>query len=676
MKQLNKIIIVCLAFVLIIGMVGCKKVENDPIVTDEYDKKLMEYSAPYNLYVDAVGGIDTNSGIEKGSAVKTLIKAKELVRGVLKSDSVAMNSDAIVVNLAQGTYVQQETLTFNNDDCGRLPVVYKGEDGKKVSISGGYDFSGGWTAESGGIYKKNIGEYDFRDLYVSGNPAVRARFPNASADVFEQTVPVQWLTQTKEFALSSDGIGEWPQSNIGAELIINQEWLTIIGKITKQRMDNNRLCLTINSDVADFSFPRETPNKAVGSTFAWLENKLEYLDSANEWYYDKASGNLYYKPDAGTDVNSLKFTVPILEKIIKIGGKKDNPVKELRFENLVFEYSNWTFPSENGYVENQILNYYNNFDYTSTNQAPAAVEIKWARYIEFYNNKFCNTAANCLNIRYGVKDIVVKANKFENIGGNAILCGSFQESNPEFNPGEFLNYNIYEPSNRAYVTNNVYIQNNYLNKVGIYYKGAVGVAVGYMYDLWVSHNEMEDIAYSAFSLGWAWGNIPPNWNYKLPNTVSGNQNILNNKLSKIMNSTLKDGAAIYTLGVHDPNMKVSTIAGNYINSQRGSCIYFDMRSSEWNAINNVMEGDNVWGSLMIHDFEKGLQNVTVKNSYAEQSKIHRGEYPEYPGDTLAVRKVNLDTPVVKSLSSDWSFEAKNIMQNAGILKEYRDITTK
>ncbi|HLC97459.1 MAG TPA: right-handed parallel beta-helix repeat-containing protein, partial [Candidatus Nanoarchaeia archaeon] len=51
-----------------------------------------------------------------------------------------------------------------------------------------------------------------------------------------------------------------------------------------------------------------------------VENVLEALDSAGEWYFDRTTANLYYKPRLGEDLNNpaTEIVIPILDQLLTV----------------------------------------------------------------------------------------------------------------------------------------------------------------------------------------------------------------------------------------------------------------------------------------------------------------------------------------------------------------------
>ena len=91
----------------------------------------------------------------------------------------------------------------------------------------------------------------------------------------------------------------------------------------------------------------ESPHK--GDTPFYLENSLAYLDSEGEWYLDKDTSTLYYKPREGEIMNKTEIIAPKLETIIDINDTDENKTENITFDGIQFLHSNWLAPDSYGY---------------------------------------------------------------------------------------------------------------------------------------------------------------------------------------------------------------------------------------------------------------------------------------------------------------------------------------
>ncbi|MFI6624323.1 hypothetical protein [Streptomyces sp. NPDC050528] len=136
------------------------------------------HAADTSFYVDPTNGSDSNSGTSTSAAFKTIAKARDAVRTV----NSAMSGD-IVVNLRGGTYPLTSPVDFTTADSGTggHNVIYKAYGSETPVVSSAKSITG-WTSAGNGQYKASVGTLDFRQLYVNGVRATRARYPDIGSD--------------------------------------------------------------------------------------------------------------------------------------------------------------------------------------------------------------------------------------------------------------------------------------------------------------------------------------------------------------------------------------------------------------------------------------------------------------------------------------------------------------
>ena len=74
----------------------------------------------------------------------------------------------------------------------------------------------------------------------------------------------------------------------------------------------------------------------------YLENVLEELDSHGEYFYENATGDLWYMMNS-TSERDAQFVSPALKTIVKVLGDAEAPVKDVEFVNLSFAFSASTY---------------------------------------------------------------------------------------------------------------------------------------------------------------------------------------------------------------------------------------------------------------------------------------------------------------------------------------------
>jgi hypothetical protein len=126
-------------------------------------------------YYVSPSGSDANAGTFE-APFRTITKARDVVQTVNKN----MTGD-IVVYLRGGTYTIDSTIHIGTACSGSNghTVKFVNYAGETPVLSGGQAVTG-WTLSDAAknIYQANGVSFDFRQLYVNGEKAVRARTPN------------------------------------------------------------------------------------------------------------------------------------------------------------------------------------------------------------------------------------------------------------------------------------------------------------------------------------------------------------------------------------------------------------------------------------------------------------------------------------------------------------------
>lgn len=649
------IVLVSLSLILIIVLVGCNA---HSIIEGELQEiELSQYNNSYNIYVDCVNGEDTNTG-EKHSPFRTINFAIDKVKDI----PLQNNHDSLKINLAKGDYDVSSTINITPQHT-KLPLIIEGVGNKKSILTASHNFSGGWTYVNNGIYRLNVGKnLDFRTFYVNDKLKVRARYPNISHDPEANIVKGKWNDNKKTIELDKS-IMKALGSNIAScnyedlEVFIMEQWTQSIAKTTSAELLNNTVGFNLTGDNEKLFFEKRSTK--MDNPNVWIENNYELLDVENEWYYDDISGNIFYKPNAGENINNSIVSIPKLDKIINIDGKFNNKVEGVKFSNLSIQYSNWTYPTKNGMVEGQATNYsYYNGDNLVTDMPSAGIEISYADNVEFVGCNLLNFAGTGILINGESNNFKFKRNNLSSIGGSALIFGNYESVFSNQLPDNS------SPMEADNLQKGIFIEDNFISEMGRLYMGGIGIQGGYAIDVYIQHNEVTDGGYSGISLGWGWtGNATARQNYQ----------IRNNKIYNTVNNLLFDGAEIYLLGRFKSDAVINEISGNYIVSGGGLAgLYFDEGSNNYLATNNVIIGRGQVGYMQMHDVHYALQDITVTNNYITQSKYNINSWTNIEGlKKISTKKRGIIIKQnTKFNSANPSKSAQYIINNSGIRRKY------
>ncbi|MCU7826775.1 RICIN domain-containing protein [Kitasatospora sp. DSM 101779] len=555
------------------------------------------YAAATNFYVDPVNGSDSNSGTSTASAFRTVQAAQNAVRAIN-----ANMADDIVVNLRGGTYTLTGPVTFGTADSGTNghTVVYQAYNGETPVISGGKSITG-WTAAANGEYKASIGTTNFRQLYVNGVRATRARYPDSGTDFNLQGSD----TTNKLLRVPSSQVSNWGNLN-QVEMMLETQWGESYLRLKSISTAGSTASISIQDHEAGILFQRPWPQLANNSPFHF-ENAHEFLNEPGEFYVDTTTQTLYYKPRPGEDMSTASVKAPTVQTLFDVKGTSlDSPAHDLRFSGLTFTQTTWMEASNNGYLNAQGGTY--NISANTSNQQyvgrpPAAVQAADTDRISVTNNVFSQLGSTALDLSHGVHNSSAIGNYISDIAGNGIMVGKFSDPTVEY-------HTIYNPpsspagEDAREVVKSVTVKNNLITRTGEDYLGTAAINAGFVNSTTIDHNDISDGPWAGISLGWGWQSAA---------NAEGNNSVSYNRIGNVMNR-LCDSAAIYHLS-NDPG---TVINGNYIHDvvrNAAACgsavagLYTDEGSDNMTLSNNVLSHTDGF----INQNRNGA-NVTLTNN--------------------------------------------------------------
>ena len=416
------------------------------------------------------GGSDSHPGTISEPFL-TLERAKQAVRNVTK--------DAIVY-LRGGTYELEEPLVFQAHDSGQngYNVIYMAYPGESPVITGGKRISG-WIPAGNGLYKANTYGLQFRQLYVNGHPGIRARTPNEGS--FNRLH--HWDESDRTIVVTSSEILNLSIVN-GVEMVIHKEWTQNNLRLASYDLSDSEVHLIPLEPDRTKAFSSHDYLRKNGQSY-YLENAFEFLDAEGEWYLRAASNEVFYKPRAEVDASTIFAVAPKLLQLIRFEGTPNSLVKNIQFIGIVFEYSTWLEPSEEGFATSQADNIVKGSK--GRHRIPGAIHIQDAQNIRFEGNVFRNLGATAVVLWSGVRDSAFEGNSFQNVSASGISIGMDLEKHP--------------PDSSQVCRNNL-IKNNVITKVGRDYHSSVGIFAGYTEGLVIENNELADMPYIGISIGW------------------------------------------------------------------------------------------------------------------------------------------------------------------------------
>jgi len=533
------------------------------------------------IYV-APDGDDSSPGT-LAQPLKTLAKARDLVR----TKTSGMTAD-LTVYVRGGTYPQTSTLTFANADSGNggFYVKYMAYPGERPLITGGQPIKGWKVSDAtNNIYSASAGTTAFRQLYVNGVKAIRARSPNMLANnVADFNRLSGWDKTANNVQVPSSAVATW-NNLTKVEMHINIAWGDSTLRIASITTTGTTAYVKFQSPESPMVFVRPNPNMAQvgwGSGRAYyFENAKEFLDQAGEWYLDETTSTVYYKPRTGEDMATATVIAPMVETIMSVNGTStSSQASYLWFQGLTFAHSTYMRPSQSGFLDGQAGQYNLTAD-ANNNQTvgrlAAGVSVMNANHLHFERNLFTQMGATGLDFISGTHDDLIIGNAITDIAGNGIAIGKFTASDTT----EF--HVAYNPSDKNEICTRDTFKDNYINGVTTEFQGGVGIAAGYPAYLDIEHNEISHTNYTGISVGFGWTG----------STTAMTNNKINYNNIHHVNEVLTDGGAIYTLSNQGTGDEMQY---NYIHDYACSkwadygCngLYLDEKSSGYTVAHNVM----------------------------------------------------------------------------------------
>jgi hypothetical protein len=491
-----------------------------------------DYKKSLELYVSPKGS-DGNNGTKK-KPFRTIRTAQEKVRELI---SEGLKSD-IIVYLSDGDYNITKPLEFDSKDGGNenYTVTYKAMGDAEPLISGGIEIKN-WKKVDGSLWKALAPkEINFRDLYKDDQRLTIARYPNKGS----QYLYVKQINETKDTITLPETLpqGDYTES----EIVVLHLWAESIAKIKSVNSDK---LITANP----VGYIGHGALDAQAGRKLYLQNSIKFLDTAGEYFFDKSTGEIFYIAERGKNPNRSTFHVPLAEKLLVINGEKGKPVKNLIFEGIRFQYTNWQLPST-GFNEAQSGHWGEIWDKTVSKGLPGAIELKYARDIRIENCRIAHTGAHGIALSAGTRENLITGCDIYDIAGNGIMVG--QRMIPDSDKVWF-NVDWKDPAD-APCRNS--IRSNTIIKAAQVMYSCVGIFDAYADGTSITNNLIKDLPYTGISVGFNWGYGPTSQK----NTyVSYNEICDNMKL-------MYDGAGIYTLGLQPGTV----ISNNYIHDVANS----------------------------------------------------------------------------------------------------------
>ena len=380
-------------------------------------------SACKTLWVSPDGD-DQASGAER-APFATIERARDQIR-----DKRLNARCEVTVNLAEGEYHVDETITFDDRDSG---VVYRSVDGPGKAVLTGARELTGWVPFRDGIYRTKVEDGQrFHTLFEDGERATTARHPNrGSADSHGPYLFSRLIEPEKEAVRDQVGYnpGEWDETadlrsytSWPAQMFVwsggSWSWFTDIVPIKNADTGDSD-----NKIILDHWTRYAMVNSRSGSRYV-LQNSLDFLDVPGEYYLDAEAGELYYKPKG--DISQARILAPGVRTLIDVtGASPERRAEGITFDGLGIQHTDFVQWYRSGWI-------------SAGDSGEAHVYPEYDRQIEMPRNRFgAITLENTRNVTltnlhvsdtgfmgvyalFANEGLKVTNSLFENIGADAI----------------------------------------------------------------------------------------------------------------------------------------------------------------------------------------------------------------------------------------------------------------
>jgi hypothetical protein len=557
-------------------------------------------AASTEFYV-APRGDDAAPGT-KAKPFATPGRARDAVRRVVK----AVLTQDVTVFLRGGIYFLSEPLVFGPADSGTKDrsITYAAFPDETPVLSGGCRIAG-WKEDEGGIWRARIlpkerDGWTFRQLFVNGRRAIRAREPDATGDRFPvcQVNKATITPKVHRLTFNYGGLKAW--RNVGdVELVAPINW-----KCTRQRIESvdpkTRTVVLAPPYIIDHPLRRFKAR-----TYGWFENAAEFVDQPGEWYLDRAAGVVTYWPRPG-DAKTEVIASRLERRLIDVRGTKDAPVRNLHFRGLTFAHVDWPLPPHGHHGAQATIYLRADYDYdkrprpknmqADLPQIEGAVRFEYAEGCSVRDGRLTGLGGGGIALRRGCRGCVVEGNEIDTIGANGVMIG------------ENWAFGI-QPITLADVPNGNIVRNNHVHHCGIDYLGGIGIWNSYStHATRIEHNHVHDMPYIGISVG--------SFSWAHPKVAHSRDHVIAfNHIHDVM-EWLADGAGIFTQG-RQPG---TVLRGNLIH---------DVKRSRW-----------LWGGpnngIFMDEHSDGIvaERNTIYDTAGRPIRFHRAKVNTIRDNTL------------------------------------------
>lgn len=486
--------------------------------------------------------------------VASVHRALEIVRN---RRNTAKSMSARIV-LRGGTYELRQSIVLVPDDSGTAdaPLVITAYPGEKPIISGGVTIKN-WRAGGDGLWETDAPEAldaaTINQLFARGQRKDRPRLPKQGWYFMAEWIAQQEL-RGRAFHFEKGQLNPGWHALRDVEVVSFESWTTERQWVQSVDTKTNTVYLQNNG--------HEFGNFEIRQRF-YIDNVREALEEPGQWYFDRSTKRILYKPDSGDNLDGFSAVVPVLRHLLEFHGSPERTayVEHVTVKGVTFQHS--ACAVSRVCLANDLYSGIQGWD--------AAIFGHGVRDVKILDCEISHGGEHAIRFMGASQRVIVQQCHIHDMGGGGVYLGV------DCPIAEYYKLPIATRSTAECV-----VDNNFIHDSGKLFPQACGVRVGYAGDNRISHNVIMNLYYTGVSLGWFCDTTSP-----------AVRNIVEiNRIYNLSNGVLSDGGGIYTLGVSPGTVLRNNWLSGFIpyNSQRMfHGLYLDEGSSHILVEDNIVQ---------------------------------------------------------------------------------------